>query len=135
MGDGANAALFALAHWHTGTAAVIALAELHCTLGDVLIASVALVAALAVVGSFAWPNEKAVSVAVAVVIVAASYTVYSEYLNISVRKSWTYTEWMPTLPWFGTGLAPLAQWAVVPALALAWASFSSGSCRDTIRCD
>jgi hypothetical protein len=124
--------LYAL--WRTGTAAAIAQAVLHCTLGDVLIATVALVAALAVVGSPAWPNENVVSVAVAVVTVAASYTAYSEYVNTSVRKSWAYTEWMPTLPWLGTGLAPLAQWVVVPVLALAWAIRGSGSSRDTIRC-
>jgi hypothetical protein len=51
----------------TGTAAAIAQAVLHFTLGDVLIATVALVAALAVIGSPAWPNENVVSVAVAVV--------------------------------------------------------------------
>jgi divalent metal cation (Fe/Co/Zn/Cd) transporter len=62
----------------TGTAAVIAQAVLHCTLGDVLIATAALVAALAVVGSPAWPNGNVVGVAVAVVIIAASYTAYSE---------------------------------------------------------
>jgi hypothetical protein len=90
--------------WRAGTAAAIAQAVLHCTVGDVLIATLALVAALAVAGSAAWPNENVVSVAVVVVIGAASYTAYSEYVNTSVRKSWAYTEWMPTLPWLGTVL-------------------------------
>lgn len=113
---------------------MIAQAVLHCTLGDVLIGTVALVAALAVAGSPAWPNENVVGVTVAIVIVAVNYTAYSEYVNTSVRKSWAYTEWMPTLPWLGTGLAPLAQWVVVPVLALAWASRGSGSSKDTVRC-
>jgi hypothetical protein len=55
------------------------------------------------------------------VIVAVGYTVYSEYMNTVVRQSWAYTEWMPRLPWLGTGLAPLAQWFVIPPLALLWA--------------
>jgi hypothetical protein len=88
--------------WRTGTAAAIAQAVLHCTLGDVLIATVALVAALAVVGSPAWPNERLVSVAVAVVIVAVSYTAYSEYVNTSVRRGRHADP-----PWMLSWLAPV----------------------------
>ena len=57
-------------------------------------------------------------IAVAVVGIGVAYTIGSEYVNTIVRRSWSYSEWMPTLPWLGTGLAPLAQWLVVPALAL-----------------
>ena len=46
------------------------------------------------------------------------YTIYSEWLNISVRGSWTYSDLMPVVPVIGTGLAPLLQWFVVPTLAL-----------------
>ena len=31
-----------------------------------------------------------------------------------------YSDLMPTLPWLGTGLAPVAQWLLVPTLSLAW---------------
>ena len=103
--------------WRTGTPGAIAQAVLHCTLGDLLIGTIALIAALAAFGSPAWPDENGTRVAVATVIVAAGYTVYNEYINTSVRRSWAYTEWMPTLPWLGTGLAPLAQWLVGPAIA------------------
>jgi len=75
--------------WRTGTASVIAQAVIHCTFGDVLIGTVTLIPALAAVGSPAWPNETIVSVAVAVVIMATGYTVYSEYMNTAVRGSWT----------------------------------------------
>jgi hypothetical protein len=37
--------------------------------------------------------------------------------NTVVRRSWTYAERMPTLPLFGTGLAPLMQWITVPVVA------------------
>jgi hypothetical protein len=60
----------------------------HCTVSGVLITTTALIAALAAVGSPAWPNETHVSAVVAVVIVATGYTVYSEYMNTSVRKAW-----------------------------------------------
>jgi len=49
----------------------------------------------------------------------AAYTILSEWLNVPIRRSWSYTAAMPVLPWLGTGLAPLLQWLVVPSLAFA----------------
>jgi hypothetical protein len=40
-------------------------------------------------------------------------------VNVEIRGSWAYSERMPRLPVTGTGLAPLAQWIVLPGLALA----------------
>jgi hypothetical protein len=104
--------------WHEGTAVSIAYAWLHCTVGDAIIASVSLIAALAIVGRPGWPDESYLRVAVAVLILGMAYTMFSEYINTIIRRSWSYAEWMPTLPWIGTGLAPLAQWIAVPVLAL-----------------
>jgi hypothetical protein len=104
--------------WRTGTPAAIAGAVLHCTLGDIVIALIALMAALVLVGAPAWPDAKFASVMVAVVIGAAGYTIYSEYVNTVLHSSWAYSEWMPTLPFLGTGLAPFAQALTVPACAL-----------------
>jgi len=38
------------------------------------------------------------------------------YTNISLR--WTYSDLMPLVPPFGTGLSPLVQWIVIPLLVL-----------------
>ena len=62
-----------------------------------------------------------VAVTIAVTLLGMGYTVFSEYQNTVVRRSWAYTEWMPVLPWIGTGLAPLLQWLMLPPLALTWA--------------
>jgi hypothetical protein len=97
---------------------LIAYSWLHCTAGDVVIASVSLIAALAIAGQPGWPNESCVRIGAVILVVGIGYTVFSEYTNTVVRQSWSYTEFMPTLPWIGTGLAPLAQWIVVPMLAL-----------------
>jgi hypothetical protein len=105
--------------WRTESARVIVRAVLHCTVGDIVIATVTLVVALAAVGNARWPDERMAAVAAAVVMTGIAYTIGSEYVNTVVRRSWAYTEWMPTLPWIGTGLSPLAQWLVVPAFALA----------------
>lgn len=89
-----------------------------------LIATVGLAAGMALAGVPAWPEQRAVAV-IAVVATAATaatgYTIYSEYLNTVVGQSWSYTETIPRLPWLGTGLSPLAQWLIVPVVALVWA--------------
>ena len=106
--------------WHTARASEVVLAIMHCSAGDILIATVALVAALTLVGSSAWPGQRFGAVLAATVFFGAGYAVYSEYVNTAIRQNWTYTRWMPTLPWLGIGLTPLAQWLVIPSLALVW---------------
>lgn len=107
--------------WGTGSAREIAAAVLHCTLGDLMIATLGLAAALALVGVPTWPAQRAGAVMAMVAAGTVGYAIYSEYFNTVLNKSWAYTEVMPRLPWLGTGLSPLAQWLIVPAAALVWA--------------
>jgi hypothetical protein len=106
--------------WRTGSRAEIAWSILHCTMGDVLIASTALMGTLAVLGSPAWPYRHAWRVGAGVIAIGLGYTVFSERVNLA-RGAWAYADLMPTLPCLGTGLAPLAQWLTIPALCLALA--------------
>jgi hypothetical protein len=105
----------------TGTPRQIALAGLHCTAGDALIAGGALLAALVTVGTHEWPRRRFLRVAVTSGAIGMAYTLFSEHLNTVVRHAWAYSHLMQTLPWLGTGLAPLTQWLVIPPLALSWA--------------
>lgn len=107
--------------WQTGTPSRVAFAALHCTAGDVLIAATALLAALVVVGDTGWPGRQFVMVAATSGAIGVSYTLFSEHLNTMVRHAWAYSRLMPTLPWLGTGLVPLAQWLIIPPVALSWA--------------
>lgn len=104
--------------WREGTPREIAFALLHCTAGDVLIAAGSLELAVLLAGA-GWPQASRNQVAVLAIAFGMAYTVFSEWLNVSVRGSWAYAEAMPVLPWIGTGLAPLAQWLVVPLIAMA----------------
>ncbi len=108
--------------WFEGTASQIGFAVVHCTGGDLVIASTTLLAALLVFGA-GWPISFAAyrNTAVAAIVLGAAYTIFSEWLNVSVRGTWAYSPWMPQLPPFGTGLSPLAQWLIVPSLAFLWA--------------
>jgi hypothetical protein len=53
------------------------------------------------------------------ILLGVAYTVFSEWLNVDIRRSWSYTAAMPVLPLIGTGLTPLLQWLIVPGIAFA----------------
>lgn len=102
-----------------GSTPEIAYAVAHCTLGDVGIGFFALAIALTISRS-GLPSTWAFGyVAAATAVVAVGYTIYSEWLNTTVRGAWVYSELMPVVPVIGTGLSPLLQWVVTPTLALA----------------
>jgi hypothetical protein len=65
-----------------------------------------------------WPSERFLIVLTSMLVIGVGYTIYSEWLNIVVRKSWTYSSLMPVLPWIGVGLSPLAQWLIVPGISM-----------------
>ncbi|MEQ1695963.1 MAG: hypothetical protein ABL901_09005 [Hyphomicrobiaceae bacterium] len=104
--------------WKTGTIGQKAFAVVHCTGGDAMIAGFALVSALILFGRPAWPNRATAAVYAASLVLGIGYTIYSEWLNTSVRASWAYSELMPILPVLGTGVSPLLQWLVVPTLSM-----------------
>ena len=105
--------------WKTGSTREIAFALFHCTVGDLMIATLSIVLALVCFGSAAWPRERFIPVMVTTLVFGIGYTIYSEYLNTVVRRAWAYSELMPTLPPLGTGLSPLLQWIVVPIVGFA----------------
>ncbi len=102
--------------WLTGSFPEISYAILHCTAGDILIASLSLTGARVILRARNWPRDRSVSVAVVTIALALVYTVFSEWWNVEVRQAWAYRDIMPRLPGIGTGLSPLLQWLVVPLL-------------------
>ena len=116
----AHMPLYAL--WETGSRGEIAFAALHCTGGDILIAASALVATLFLLGSNQWPDAVYRRVAFATILIGLGYTIFSEWLNISVRDSWAYRDLMPVIPVINAGLSPIAQWIVLPIMAFWWAA-------------
>jgi hypothetical protein len=110
--------------WRTGTTREIGFALVHCTGGDLLIATLSLGGALLFFGNNRWPIERRKQVFLATLTFGLAYTVFSEWLNTAVRQSWAYSDLMPTLPMLGTGVSPLLQWLVVPAMAFYMASLA-----------
>lgn len=95
-----------------------AFAVLHCTVGDLMIAALSLLAALSFAGRRDWPWSGSRAVWLLLLPFGAGYTIYSEWLNVSVRGDWAYSPLMPTLPLIGTGLSPFMQWLIIPTAAV-----------------
>ena len=111
--------------WDEGPPSLIAYAVAHCTLGDVLIGTLALLVALIATQARAVETWRWRLVALFLVIPAVGYTALSEWINTVARGSWAYSALMPVvnLGGFEIGLSPLAQWLVIPPVALWLAGF------------
>ena len=99
--------------WEDGSPSFVAFAVLHCTAGDVLIASISLLLARIVSGNRQWPQQRYMQVALTTIGIGVVYTVYSEWSNTVVTRTWAYSLSMPTL--WGIGLSPILQWLLIPA--------------------
>ena len=106
--------------WEEGTPSYIAYTVVHCTLGDVAIGALALLVALIAARAGAVATSKWRRVALFLVIPAVGYTALSEWINTIARGSWAYSSLMPVVDLGGLtiGLSPLAQWMVIPPVAL-----------------
>ena len=83
-----------------------------------LIAGSTLAGSLLLLGTADWPRARFLPVAAATVISGIGAAAYGEHRNTALG-AWAYSDLMPTLPGTGIGLAPLAQWIVIPTLAFA----------------
>ena len=100
-----------------GSARSIVYAVTHCTLGDVVIALACYAGAGVAMRNADWVRVRPFGGTAVAVVLGTAYTVFSEWLNVSVRGSWTYAPSMPVI--LGIGITPLLQWVVVPALSVA----------------
>ena len=105
--------------WYEGDARQIVLAVLHCTAGDLLIAGLSLLAALALVRPNGWPRQHSVATSLLTLVLGLGYTVHSEWYNTTVTHLWAYSSHMPQIA--GIGLSPIAQWLIIPCAAFWWA--------------
>ena len=116
--EAAHVRLYTL--WQEAEAAYIAFSVVHCALGDVLIGIAALVVALVLARAPSVAHWRWARVAAMTSLAGVAYAIFSEWMNITLLRSWAYTKSMPTLEigGFEIGLTPLAQWLLLPPLAL-----------------
>ena len=106
--------------WTEASLGYIVFSVAHCTLGDVIVGAAALAVALIVTRSTELARWRWGRIAIATALAGAAYTAFSEWMNTVVLGNWTYSDLMPVLHAAGVefGLAPLAQWLLLPPLAL-----------------
>lgn len=114
--------------WAESRLGWIAFAVAHCTVGDAMIGTTVLVIALILSRANEPANWPRTSICVLMVVLAVVYTVLSERINLT-KGNWAYSVWMPVLPWIEVGLAPVAQWIIVPLVAWWWANRQSSQSR------
>ena len=112
--------------WTEGSLPYLVHVVVHCTLGDLAIGMNALAFALVATRARAIDEWKFQKVGLVTVTAGIGYTVLSEWLNTIARPSWEYSALMPVIGLSGIeiGLSPLAQWLVIPPVAL-WLAGSS----------
>jgi hypothetical protein len=106
--------------WREASPRYLAFAVAHCTAGDVLIGAAALALALTGTRARSLSSWHWRTIVLATTVVGMAYAVTSEGMNTSLRPAWQYSALMPTLRLgaIPIGLSPLAQWLVLPPLAL-----------------
>jgi hypothetical protein len=83
--------------WTKGSVREQAFAVVYCTLGDLLIAVSTLSLALVLAGDRDWPQGRFWPVAILTIAFGVGYTAFSEWLNVVVRASRAYSDWMPAI--------------------------------------
>lgn len=106
--------------WYENAAGYIAFSVAHCAAGDVVIGLASLLVVLTLTQERARVHWRRRRIALGTALLGVGYTIFSEWMNIAILGSWAYAPAMPTIDaaGFELGLSPLAQWLVVPSLAL-----------------
>ena len=102
--------------WAEPDAWRVALYVAHCTLGDVMIATLAYLAVALAWRRMDWPRQRPGAGGTLLVALGLGYTAFSEWYNVYRLGSWAYADAMPLV--FGIGLTPLLQWLIVPVVML-----------------
>lgn len=90
----------------------------HCTIGDIMILGVSMVIWSLAKKNNMWFFNPSKQDYLAVTVLGASYTAYSEILNVVIRESWAYSEYMPLIPGTHIGIIPIIQWITLPTLII-----------------
>ena len=91
------------------------------TIGDVGFALTAFWTASLVARTRHWMGNQVAIPILVFLGVGIALTVGFEFYYTQVTLRWTYSDLMPLVPPFGTGLSPLLQWIVIPPVVL-WLS-------------
>lgn len=90
----------------------------QASLGDAIMTVLSYWIAAAVRRDRNWTSHPSPRAWIAFLVPGLVLTILFEALATGPLHRWSYTEAMPVLPGLGTGLVPLAQWLVLPPVAV-----------------
>ena len=93
----------------------------NCTLatvGDVAISLASFWTVAALSKSRQWVHQPSCKQISIFTLIGVAITIVFEALATGQLGLWAYAEFMPTIPFLGTGLVPLAMWLLVPPLTI-----------------
>lgn len=90
--------------------------RIHCTFGDMMILFFTVLGTSVIYRRLDWIFSPSRKQYFTVMIIGVSYTLFSEYRNVSIAENWSYSRYMPEIG--GIGLIPVLQWIILPALIL-----------------
>ena len=90
----------------------------HCTFGDVILTIGSFWLVSAVSRNRKWLLKLNRLNFIGFIMVGVVYTVFSEWANVHVFKSWGYNQSLPIIPWVKMGLTPFLQWIVIPPIVI-----------------
>lgn len=103
--------LWEQSHW-----TYILFSLLHCTAGDLLIALIVFEIMAVLNGTRHWFIHASSLNGMLFTGIGLAYTIYSELHNVNITRAWSYTNYMPLIPWFNVGLTPFLQWLILPTV-------------------
>lgn len=92
--------------------------RVHCTIGDIMIMGFSILIWSLIKRSNTWFFKPEGKDYIAITFLGTSYTIYSEILNVVIRESWGYSEFMPMIPGTHIGIVPIVQWLILPSVIL-----------------
>jgi hypothetical protein len=92
--------------------------RIHCTLGDSLVLMAGYILMSLYHRNLNWVYFSNVKHHAIFVLMGFAYTFLSEYVNVHIKGSWSYSEYMPLLPFTNIGLVPLVQWIILPPVII-----------------
>ena len=91
---------------------------LHCTLGDVILTLLSFWLVGIMSRNRRWFLNLNGLNFIGFILVGVLYTIFSEWTNVHILKSWSYNELMPVIPWIKIGLTPFLQWIIIPPMVI-----------------
>lgn len=92
--------------------------RIHCTIGDILILSGAILVFSLWKRNVKWIFDPNLKDYTSITLLGLIYTIGSEIINVKINKSWSYSEIMPIIPKIEIGIIPIIQWIILPTVIM-----------------